>query len=457
MSCIIIIFLSVTPLPLDSWQNDFLEEQMVRGIKVTAFPSLRPFDLKESDDFVAVKVPNLLFDYKYDTLKVLRMKPALYYEKKFFTLHLEPVVKFGDDSLPPNNKFMDIFCSDYERAFASVQGRFFKLFAGRERFSVGPSPRYNLLLSGYSAPMDWLAYSLGDKKLKLSLFISRISDMHCKEIEYQGDTITNYIDAIRYLSIKRLDLNFIKGLNIGINEGALFGGENYILETYHFNPVVFLQAYQYNWGKDINFFQAFDAKYFGRNFTVYAQWLLDDFQLEPDPNNEPNHWGFNCGIELADPLKLSRTFWQFEYTAVSRFTYCHFWPYQRYSHQNTAIGHPYGPDFDEFFVRVLYHHKPRISSYFQCDYMRKGENNVNSLWPIPEFPRVPGTSFPADNFLAGILQSSMTPAIGLRSNIMNSIATDIQIGYFFCRNYQNQSGNEKRSLMFRLRLDFVIL
>lgn len=456
MDYIIIFLMSVVPRPLDSWQNDYLEERLVRGVQITDFPSLRPFDLKETDDLGVTRSPNLSFDFKYDTITVLRMRPALYYEKNFFILHIEPVVKFGNDSLPPNNKFMDVFCSDYERAFALVQGSIFKIFAGRERFSVGPSPRYNLLLSGYSAPMDWFAYSLGDKKLRLTFFISRISDMYCKEIEYEGDTITNYIDAIRYLSIKRLDLNFIKGLNIGINEGALFGGENFALETYHFNPVIFLQAYQYNWHKDINFYLCFDAKYFRRNFAVYVSWLLDDFQLETDPNNEPNHWGFNIGLELADPLKIKNTFYQFEYTAVSRFTYCHFWPYQRYSHQNTAIGHPYGPDFDEIFAKVIYHRGQRLDPYVQINYIRKGETRINSLWPIPEEPRVPGMSFPEDNFLAGVLQKSLTPSVGCHILFGKFFSSDINIGYFLCENYQNIENNDKRSFMFNLRFELVI-
>src|SRR4030042_1694903 len=175
MICLSAIILLLLPdlLPLDSWQNEYIEEQLVRGLQLTDFPSLRPFDLKKTEHFEVPRSPNFSFDLKYDTITVVRIRPAIYYKKNFFILHIEPVVKFGNDSLPPNNKFMDTFCSDYERAFASVHGRFFKIFAGRERFSVGPSPRYNLLLSGYSAPMDWLAYSLGDKKIKILFFFKR--------------------------------------------------------------------------------------------------------------------------------------------------------------------------------------------------------------------------------------------------------------------------------------------
>jgi len=449
----ILLTLFAVYLPHTLRQNEILEELQVRGAAAVEFVGIRPYDTKEiklpADDSLTkrLRIPVFAADYRHDTVSVLRIYPCLSYDYSRVSLLVQPVVKFGEDSLPPYRVFMELFSADYERAYLNYRTGGLSLFIGRERFSVGPSPRYNLLLSGCSAPMDWLHYSLRMEKVRLSFFLSRLNDLYDKPLEFIGDTITRYINAERYLTLKRLDLTVGDWLNLGLSEGTVFGGENYSLEIYHFNPVVFIQAYQYNWNKDVNFFLEFDTKLFFNNLGVYASLLLDDFQLEPDPNGEPNHTGFNIGFEAADPFAIRRTFWMIEYTAVSRYTYCHFIPFQRYQYLGTPIGAPFGPDYDELYTKFIYHMKPSVDIYTRLSYLRKGETEIEALWPIPECPRQEGTFFPKNNFLSGIVQKNSTIETGIRFYFNKYCSADVRIGYFHAENFRHERGRVENSFV----------
>ncbi len=460
---LILLFIFTVYLPIDSWQNELLEEAQVRGSHFTNFPSVRPYEIQiqeypiEDELFSKLWLPNLSADFSYDTVEVLRLKPAVYYVWSLFSVSIQPVVKFGADSLPPFRKFENMFSADYERAYLRMTHANFTMTIGRERFAIGPSPRYNLLLSGYSAPLDWFHYTVQSSRIKFSYYLSRLDDLYTKPLEYTGDTITQFINAKRYLTIKRFDYSPTAWLNFGLSEGAIFGGEDFALEIFHLNPVVLLQAYQFNWGKDANLFMCLDGKIVLNNMSFYISLLIDDFQLEEDPNNEPNHCGVNVGAEFADPFQLRNTFWITEYTAVSRYTYRHFVPFQRYHHRDTPIGSPYGPDYDEFYTKCIYHLNSRFDFYSQISYMRKGESYVDSLWPIPENPRVSGTSFPEQNFLSGVVQKSFHIGLGFRFFHSLWLASDVTLGYFYADNFEHRIGASKNSVTFRLQIDFINL
>lgn len=446
-SFVLLVFSSFY-FPIDSWQTEVLEELQVRGEYRPQFPGLRPYMI-DRDDPALTAVRHTLWPPVFsttayaETVNVVRFKPSFVYSWSSFSLMIQPVVKFGDDSLPPDNKFMDLFSSHYERAFVRFESQYADIFVGRERFAVGPSPRNNLLISGCSAPMDWLGYALHAKRFKLTFLFSRLDDLYTKPLEYIGDTITQYIDVERYITVKRLDYTPFDWLYLGFTETGVFGGEHFSLEVYHFNPVVLLQAYQYNWNKDVNFFFQFDVKCFFKNACMFGTLIMDDFQLEKDPNDEPHHLGYTIGVEFADPFNIRSTFWILEYNAVTRFTYTHFIPYQRYQYRGTLIGSPYGPDHDEIFCKVVYHPALTWDVYTQASFVRKGETSINDPWPIPENPRIPGTYFPDDNFLSGVVENSISLGFGGRFFLTSFITGDAMIGLTMIDNYQHISGDEK--------------
>jgi hypothetical protein len=455
--------------PIDSYQNELLEEIQVRGYHFTKFPGIRPysfglnkesrFDSQDEEiDWLCCRIwlPNLSLKTDFDTTKVTRFKPMVNYDFAGFSFYLQPDVKFGTDSLPPSKIFKNLFSADYERAYAQYENSTIRIFVGRERFSIGPSPRYNMLLSGNGGPIDWFHYALTAKYIKLSYYLSQLDDMICKPVEFIGDTSTTLINARRYLIIKRLDWTPVQWFNCSFSEAATFGGENYSLMPYHFNPIVFIHTLQHNWENDANLFFHLDFRLLFKNFSIYSALLVDDYQLEPDPNGEPNHLGANIGIELAD-LFIDHGFLMFEYHLLTRWIYTIYAPYQRYNYYGHPIGFPYGNDCDEIYAKYIYHTNKNLDIYLQGSYLRKGENQVNSIWPIPEKPRVPGTSFPDDNFLSGIIEKTFNTTFGIRFFYQKTFCLDINFGFLSIDNRHHIENQSKNLFQFHSRISFLNL
>ncbi len=469
---IIAIVLSIF-YPVDSWQNILLDEIQVRGLQMTGVPGIRPYNLPYGEPPRFAAFPCVLDDLtevlqhrlwissisgalSFDSVKTFRLRPALYYDWADFSLMIRPVVKFGDDSIPPFNKFMDLFAGDNERAFVRYDNRYFGAFVGRERLSIGPSPRYNMLLSSSSFPADWLSYYFQAGMVRLSMFMSRLDNMNCKPIEYIGDTVTQEITAKRFISIRRLDVAPCEWLNLSFSEAALAGGEELDLSFYYLTPLVLIHTNQYNYGHEANIFFHLDAKITLKNIALYGALLVDDFQLEEDQNSEPNHLGVNVGIELADFL-VKKTFVLCEYTIISRYAYCHFFPFQRYEFRSIPLGYPYGPDCDNVFLQPLYHMNAALDVYGTAEVLRKGSVTIDSLWPIPENPRVPGTRFPTQNFLSGVIQRSVSAGFGFRYYYRRQLAVDCSAGATWHSNYHNIEGDSKTAPYLKVQVDIINL
>ncbi|MEO0190848.1 MAG: capsule assembly Wzi family protein [candidate division WOR-3 bacterium] len=465
------LFIFFIYCPIDSWQNEVLEELQVRGYFYTKFPSVKPYSVFLAYDSIKTSscavnqakllydrlwLPNLSLRIKIDTVQVARFKPMVNYKFSDFLIYLQPDVKFGTDSLPPNKVFKNLFSADYERVYVRYDNEYWGTFIGRERFSIGPSLRYNMLLSGYGPPLDWFHYRLTAKYFQLSYFLSQLDDMFCKPLEYIGDTINTFINARRFLIIKRLDFTPVSWFNCSFSEAATQGGENFVLMPYHFNPLVFIHTLQHNWDRDADLFFHLDVKIFLKNCAFYSALLVDDYQLEPDPNGEPNHFGINFGTEFTD-LFLRNNFLIFEYHLLSRWVYCIYAPYQRYMYYGYPIGFPYGPDCDEWYLKYVHHLNEKFDIFINSSYLRKGENNVNSIWPIPEKPRIPGIYFPEDNYLSGVSQNTANINIGARVFYKNLLFLEFYLGYINIQNNQHIKGNSKNSMQIGMQIDFLKL
>ncbi len=108
---------------------------------------------------------------------------------------------------------------------------------------------------------------------------------------------------------------------------------------------------------------------------------------------------------IADPFGLRNTYWKFQYTRLSRWTYAHFESWQRYEHRGDPIGHPYGPDFDDLGLKVVYHHGSMLDFNLGVDYIRHGEGRIDSAWPQGEFP--------SNNFLSGEVERKVELSSGM--------------------------------------------
>ncbi|MCK4351995.1 hypothetical protein KAW65_01150 [candidate division WOR-3 bacterium] len=390
-----------------------VEELRVRGVPLVKYPNVKPYLLKDFLEqqginkwLISRLVPKtiLKLDSKCDSIKVTRLSISADYENGWVNIILEPIAKFGDDNIWPTRKFKGIVSTDYERASIRFSPQNFSLILGRERFAFGPSPRYNLLLSGYSPPIDGLFWSYEAPKFKLSFLFSRLEDIWTDTLEFEGDSVRQLepMNSRRFLSIRRIDFLPKDWINIGLTEAVIYGGPERFPDFYYLNPLTLNYPYQFTRGGfDDNILWDVDGRIDFKNFGIYGEFIIDDFQYGSTRQKDPNQTGFLIGLELADPLKFAHTFLWLEYTRITRWVYTYFIPSERYEYLGYPIGHPLGPDFDNIFMKFTYHFKPQIDFYGTFSYTRHGAGKVETLWPIPEHPREsPPPYFPDNNFLS---------------------------------------------------------
>lgn len=458
-------------LPIDGSYDQVIDELRVRGIFISKYTGLKPYSTHRLDlshrNLAGVEswllarvnrdVPFLEARWVSDTTNTTRLKVNLFYENDNLAFLIQPVFKMGKDSLHPRRVFKDLVAADYERAYITVFLGNFDLLIGRERVSIGLSPYDNLILSGKGIPLDLIMGSYDSGLFRITMLFSRLNDIYDKIVDFIGDTTGYKTSQLRYITIKRLDLSlrdiFLRlglqslestnAITFGLSDACVFGGEDVFPDLFYLNPLTIGYISQWTRGDDSNTLLCIDSRVDLNNFGFYVQWLIDDFQYSEDENGEPNHTGWNLGIQLVDPLGLKKTFFMTEYTRVSRWTYTYFRPAGRYNYDGLPLGHSSGPDFDKLSLYFIYHLNEKIDIASDFDYKRKGETRLKSLWPIPEMPRVPGTYFPENNFLSGVVENTSCVSFGLRYDDLPRISIDSKVRYTRINNFRNVEDKEK--------------
>ncbi|MCK4255246.1 hypothetical protein KAX35_00035 [candidate division WOR-3 bacterium] len=71
-------------------------------------------------------------------------------------------------------------------------------------------------------------------------------------------------------------------------------------------------------------------------------------------------------------------------------------------------------------------------------------------------PRVPGTFFPDNNFLSGVVERSMDFRFGLRYYRLPQVSLHTEIGYSTVANYQHIDGKRKGFLAINMGISLRI-
>ncbi|MBI4721397.1 MAG: hypothetical protein HY769_00050 [Candidatus Stahlbacteria bacterium] len=394
-------------VPLESRLSQAIEELRVRGVEIVRYPGVKNYWLEKipNKDEDGVKgwliskiyAPILELTAASDSESMLRPTAFICYHSNPVNIVIQPVADFGNNTIWPNSKWGNFIAADYERAFIDLYSKKVLIRVGRERFAMGQSPRYNLLLSGYSPSMEGILASYEGEKFKFSFIFSRLENMVAETLNFATDTVhTDVANSSRFISVRRLDFSPWNWMNIGLSEVALYGGPSGIPSFYYLNPVALSLPYEFTCKTaNHNVFWDIDWRLYLQDISFYGEFLIDDFQYGVDLQHEPNHTGLLVGVEKA----LSRSFILAEYTHITRWVYNHYVPWQRYEFLGYPIGHPLGGDFDNIFFKSTHHYNAKFDFRLTLSYTRHGNSRIDTDWPVPEWPRVPGTYFPELNFL----------------------------------------------------------
>lgn len=480
---------------MDSWVYSTIEELYTQGFFPRLHKNMRPYtrgkiasDLKEINsqvekgDLILTQTQSWLleklyqeFEYELKALKSGNEKEEPKKLKAFFSQFLYLVINpsesrsDGDDSSYARGKsvlegafqwkgflFKDRIIIDtkaekeknlfgqrwkndltgiFDQGYLKGNFKYFEFEWGRDYLRWGPGSKDHLLLSGFSPPFDMLRLSGEVGIFRFDFFATGLDELFLPD---------SNLYAKRYLSGHRINFKLKSGIELGLSEVVLYGGEKRKLEPYYLNPLFVFYAEQFNHNIDDNLLWSIDFSITCiKHKEFYAEFLIDDFQY--DLKTEPQQIGFLLGTKVADLFGFSKSYLTLEYTRVNNWVYGQNKPWNIYSYRDVGIGSFLGPDADYLYTSLLYHFSKSLQFSFSFDLKRKGEGEIGvQPSPVPKTKKFPsGTVERTKNFtLEGIFQPDV------------HLFLEGKVGYTYIKNHSNIPEKKEKNLFLKVKLSY---
>jgi len=317
----------------------------------------------------------------------------------------------------PVTSLRELAAGDWTDAWLTYKADQCSLRVGRWQASWGVSPRYSLVLNDTLASRNGLYISWYRSNWGVEYFISFEPPYRVKP----DDPTTSY--------------------EVG----------GYMANPILLNPFIvwfFLQHTMrpYEWECELNALWQLSISYKGEFAHLYGELLIDDISYVNVPPYEPPQVGYLIGCKSS----IKRTNLLIEYICVYAWTYLGFLPWWRYEAYGYPLGHPYGPDFDEVFINIRYKLNDNISANYNVSYVRKGEPNIHTDWPIKpygDWDRFP----PGSDFLWGTIEYRTKHVIGL-SYDRKDWEVKLNVGLWDIRNPFHKNGATLKTTTFSISL-----
>ncbi len=162
----------------------------------------------------------------------------------------------------------------------------------------------------------------------------------------------------KYFAAHYLSANLTKNISVGIFETVIFGRKNYF-ELQYLNPLIIYRAVEHSIGSPDNVMLGANARWnFLNHFSVYSQFLLDEFVAKELFGSGRGWWGnkygIQAGIKYFNAFGVEHLDLQAEYNQVRPYTYTHGDSVGNFTHNNLPLAHPLGANFKEFIFKVNY-------------------------------------------------------------------------------------------------------
>ncbi|OGC79756.1 MAG: hypothetical protein A2W07_02875 [candidate division Zixibacteria bacterium RBG_16_43_9] len=323
----------------------------------------------------------------------------------------------------------------FDQGYIKGNFKYFEFQWGRDYLRWGPGSRDYLLLSGFSPPFDMLKLTGKIGVFRFDFFATGLDEIFLPD--------SNFF-AKRYFSGHRINMKLKSGIELGLSEVVVYGGERRKLEPYYLNPLFLFYGEQFNHNIDDNPLWSFDFSitHF-KNKEFYGELLIDDFQY--DFKSEPQQIGFLLGLKGADLLGFTRSYLTLEYTRINKWVYGQDKPWNLYTYRDVGMGSFLGPDADDFFAEILYHYNKSFQFSFSYELKRKGEGKIE-VQPSP-VPKT--TSFPS-----GIVEK--TNRFDLKGVFQPDahLFLEGELGYARIKNQLNSSGKNGSNLLFKIKVSY---
>jgi hypothetical protein len=360
-----------------------------------------------------------------------------------------------DNRLDENSRYIGInqegLAAFTERATLRMQHKGLSALIGREYLRIGPGFDANLLVSGWSRPMDQIALTFANCWLRYDFVAASL------------DATAWVQEGIpprqnRYISLHHLQVRPLEKLYIGIGEAVLYSSS--APELNYLNPALAFYGEVTNGPIGGNILGSLHiAAMPARNITLYADLLLDDIQLEKSgPGDlEPDQYGVMTGLRWADPFRLRGADLSCEYTRITNRTYNgQGGPWERWQHRNEPIAHFLGNDFDRWLAVFSWWPLPMWRAACTLDLRRRGEGRIDKAFDTPWMETPLGEEY-SEPFPTGVVEKSTRWSFELRCQPRAALLAFGRIGHCSITNLEHQSGRERSEWQGSVGIEFDLV
>jgi len=323
------------------------------------------------------------------------------------------------------------YTADFNEAYAKIYLKRFILSVGRHGIYWSPARFGALCISDSSPPFDMFMISIYGGRLSAYAFSAVLDKMW-------NDQHGRYL-ARRFLSGHRLDWIVWDGLEIGLTEVVLYGGDLRSIDPGYLNPLIPYYATQYNSDYDDNTLVSADFSWvLSPGVMAYGELLIDDLQYKGEG---PNAWGGTLGMHLA-----GRTDLIVEYTRLSRWAYTHRITECQYIHYGSPIGYPLGPDGDLITIEWSKFLTPDLWAGIRVSHRRKGAATIEDRY---KGERVKG-------FPSGVVERDIDAELQVIYRPLRGLWGEISVRGESVRNKSHRPGISGRDFRVNLKLGYIL-
>lgn len=266
----------------------------------------------------------------------------------------------------------------YDRSTAAlrVEGGPFAAEIANARLRMGPSPATPLLLSDGADYFPYVRASFSKGLVRYQILHGALSDRTTYVREPDNEGIRG---PERYLALHRLEA-FTSIANVAFSEMVVYGLRG--PELAYLNPLYPIKPAEHAlWDRDNSLF-ALDATVRPlRGVELAGTFLADDLNFERIGEREGNNnkWAAQASASLG--LIPGATVYG-EYTRIEPYVYTHRFQsegsfYNSYTHNGLGLGHPLGPNADQWLVGARTWLPLGLQLEARARYVRRGENPVD--------------------------------------------------------------------------------
>lgn len=329
----------------------------------------------------------------YLTAKNTLIKGKDIYEEHFDPAQGTPITLSGENAY-----------SDEASAYFVWRLPWFHLELGRDHAQWGPGVRGQLMISADNPNFDMFKINVQFKRFTFT-------SIHGKLNSNTGS---------KFIAAHRLELRLSPRFILGAGESVIYGNRN--VEPMYINPLMPYHVAEHHLGDRDNNTMGLDLiTYPIMNHKWYFELFIDDFTTAENPwTYYGNKFAFLTGWQWTNPLGLSDSDLQLEYTRIEPYVYTHKEEINTYKNYDQSIGHWLGPDADNLFLKASYWLNRDLKVAFITERLRHGEGNIDL--PHDESMGI------RKKFLSGVVESTWNLGFEVRFQIFRD-------GFLSCSYY----------------------